>query len=217
MKFKRILAVAIAAFLALSATGAFAGNTSLWSSTLGDVLFPFTAPSNSGITPGSIDNMTIGATTPAAGHFTTLSSTSSFSGPVVATTLSASGAVSGTGFSTYLASPPAIGGTAPAAGTFTTDKAASFFGTGAAPAVTGTGTPTIVAASTDTAGEVTAGASGTSVVITFAVAKTNAPFCVVTPQTGGIVSFAYTISTTAITITQTATSGDLIDYVCVQH
>ena len=37
------------------------------------------------------------------------------SGAVAATTLSASSTVSGTGFSTYLASPPAIGGTAPAA------------------------------------------------------------------------------------------------------
>jgi hypothetical protein len=36
------------------------------------------------------------------------------------TTLSASSAVSGAGFSTYLASPPAIGGTAAAAGSFTT-------------------------------------------------------------------------------------------------
>ena len=45
--------------------------------------------------------------------------TSSFAGPVAATTLSASSTVSGTGFSTYLASPPAIGGTAAAAGTFT--------------------------------------------------------------------------------------------------
>jgi hypothetical protein len=53
-------------------------------------------------------NGTVGATTPAAGTFTTLS---------------ASSTVSGTGFSTYLASPPAIGGTAPAAGTFTTAKA----------------------------------------------------------------------------------------------
>jgi hypothetical protein len=35
------------------------------------------------------------------------------------TTLAASSTVSGTGFSTYLASPPAIGGTAPAVGTFT--------------------------------------------------------------------------------------------------
>jgi hypothetical protein len=53
-------------------------------------------------------NGTVGATTPSTGAFTTLS---------------ASSTVSGTGFSAYLASPPAIGGTAPAAGTFTTVKA----------------------------------------------------------------------------------------------
>jgi hypothetical protein len=50
-------------------------------------------------------NGTVGAGTPNTGAFTTLS---------------ASSTVSGTGFSTYLASPPAIGGTAAAAGTFTT-------------------------------------------------------------------------------------------------
>jgi len=49
-------------------------------------------------------NGTVGATTPSTGAFTTLS---------------ASSTVSGTGFSTYLASPPAIGGTTPAAGSFT--------------------------------------------------------------------------------------------------
>ena len=49
-------------------------------------------------------NGTVGATTANTGAFTTLS---------------ASSTVSGTGFSTYLASPPAIGGTTPAAGTFT--------------------------------------------------------------------------------------------------
>jgi hypothetical protein len=57
------------------------------------------------ITGGSIDGTTVGATTASTGAFTTLS---------------ASSTVSGTGFSTYLASPPAIGGTAAAAGTFTT-------------------------------------------------------------------------------------------------
>jgi hypothetical protein len=46
----------------------------------------------------------IGSVTPNSGAFTTLS---------------ASGAVSGAGFTAYLASPPAIGGGAPAAGTFT--------------------------------------------------------------------------------------------------
>ena len=50
-------------------------------------------------------NGTVGATTANTGSFTTLS---------------ASSTVSGTGFSTYLASPPAIGGTAAAAGSFTT-------------------------------------------------------------------------------------------------
>jgi len=45
------------------------------------------------------------------------------SGAGVFTTLSASGTVSGAGFSAYLASPPAIGGTAPAAGAFTTISA----------------------------------------------------------------------------------------------
>lgn len=53
-------------------------------------------------------NGTVGAATANTGAFTTLS---------------ASSTVSGTGFSAYLASPPAIGGTAPAAGTFTTVKA----------------------------------------------------------------------------------------------
>lgn len=59
---------------------------------------------------GTINNASVGATTPSTGAFTTLS---------------ASSTVSGAGFSTYLASPPAIGGTAPAAGSFTTISATS--------------------------------------------------------------------------------------------
>jgi hypothetical protein len=90
------------------------------------------------------------------------------------------------------------------------------FALGAIPTVTGTGTPTIASGSTDTAGEATTGTSGTSLVITFASTKTNAPFCTVTPQTQ-LLAFAYTISTTAITITQTATTGEKIDYHCFQH
>jgi len=60
-----------------------------------------------------------------------LSSTTSLSGISVSgaagsfTTLSASSTVSGTGFSTYLASPPAIGGTMPSTGAFTTLSASS--------------------------------------------------------------------------------------------
>lgn len=87
---------------------------------------------------------------------------------------------------------------------------------GTIPTVTGTGTPTIATGSTDTAGEVTGGTAATSIVITFSATKTNAPFCTVSSQTQ-LVSFAYTISTSAITITETATTGDKIDYTCMQH
>jgi hypothetical protein len=55
-------------------------------------------------------NGTVGATTPNTGAFTSLS---------------ASSTVSGTGFSTYLASPPAIGTTAAAAGNFTNSQITS--------------------------------------------------------------------------------------------
>jgi hypothetical protein len=57
------------------------------------------------INGGTIDGATIGGASAAGGAFTTLS---------------ASSTVSGTGFSDYLASPPAIGGTTAAAGKFTT-------------------------------------------------------------------------------------------------
>lgn len=82
------------------------------------------------------------------------------------------------------------------------------------PTVTGTGTPAIATGSSDTSGVVTAGASATSVVITFADAYAIAPACNVSNQSQ-ITSFAYTVSTTAITITQTATSGNLIVYNCI--
>jgi hypothetical protein len=64
----------------------------------------------------AINSTTIGATTPSTGVFTTLSASGAFT---VSGVLTASGTVSGTGFSTYLASPPAIGGTTAAAGSFT--------------------------------------------------------------------------------------------------
>ena len=50
---------------------------------------------------------------------TTFSNTVTISANTSVTNLSSSGVVSGTGFSTYLASPPAIGGSSPAAGNFT--------------------------------------------------------------------------------------------------
>ena len=61
-------------------------------------------------TAGDSFNGPVGTTTAAAGAFTTLS---------------ASSTVSGTGFSNYLASPPAIGGTTPSTGAFSTLKVGS--------------------------------------------------------------------------------------------
>jgi hypothetical protein len=86
-------------------------------------------------------NGTVGATTPSTGAFTTLS---------------ASSTVSGAGFSTYLASPPAIGGTAAAAGSFTTLSASS--------TVSGTGFSTYLASPPAIGG--TAAAAGTFTTLT---------------------------------------------------
>ena len=89
-----------------------------------------------GATSTTLDGVNIGATTAGTGAFTTLS---------------ASSTVSGTGFSTYLASPPAIGGTAAAAGSFTTLAASS--------TVSGTGFSTYLASPPAIGG--TAAAAGT--------------------------------------------------------
>ncbi|MEM5294243.1 hypothetical protein VSR82_07855 [Burkholderia sp. JPY481] len=108
---------------------------------------PLASPNFTGtvtIPGGTINNASVGATTPSTGSFTTLAASSTVSGtgfstylaspPAIGgtaaaagsfTTLSASSTVSGTGFSNYLASPPAIGGTTAAAGKFTTLQATS--------------------------------------------------------------------------------------------
>jgi len=92
------------------------------------------------ITTGSGVVTALGVNTGSAGSFVVNGGAGAF------TTLSASSTVSGTGFSDYLASPPAIGGTAAAAGTFTTGSFLSTVHRGAtsgtvtitAPAVAGT-------------------------------------------------------------------------------
>ncbi len=58
------------------------------------------------------------------------------------------------------------------------------------------------------------GTTASGCVITFNQAYVAAPFCVVTWQGSPLVSQSYTISNTAITLTQTATSGDKVDYIC---
>lgn len=87
-----------------------------------------------------------------------------------------------------------------------------FYGT--APAITSCGTSPSTARGTDTAGEVTEGTTATGCIITFANSGyTAAPYCVVTSQTQ-LAAFTYAISTTAITVTNTSTSGDKINWVC---
>lgn len=115
------------------------------------------------------------ATPPTAGYGSTTPE------PVAATTLSASSTVSGTGFSTYLASPPAIGGTAAAAGNFTTLGLTGLetlpVGTTSAPNVqaTGSASNTGILITTAAMGWVAAGTLGSaSVTGGFEVANTKA-------------------------------------------
>lgn len=86
---------------------------------------------------------------------------------------------------------------------------------GRAPAVTTCGgDPAIVG--TDIAGVVTVGATPTtSCVITFAVAYTIAPACVVSWSAGPLAAMSYTISTTAITVAQTSTASNRLNYICI--
>jgi len=81
-----------------------------------------------------------------------------------------------------------------------------------APALTscGTGSPTIL-------GTDIAGTAATGCVITFNKAYANTPFCTVTWQGTPLLSQSFVVSASAITLTQTSTSGDIINYVCMSQ
>lgn len=83
------------------------------------------------------------------------------------------------------------------------------------PALTSCGTGSPVLNGTDTAGTVVMGTSATGCVITFNVAYASTPYCVVTWRATPLASQSYTLSTTAITTTQTSTSGNILDYICI--
>lgn len=90
-----------------------------------------------------------------------------------------------------------------------------FSDAGTSPALTSCGSSPTISGS-DFAGTVTMGTgSPTGCVITFAAVKGAAPHCAVTWRATPLASQSYTTSTTAITLTQTATSSNLIDYICV--
>jgi hypothetical protein len=85
--------------------------------------------------------------------------------------------------------------------------------TGTAPVLSSCGTTPAISGD-DFSGTVTMGTSTpTGCIITFTNAKTAAPHCIVSWR-ANIASMAYTTSTTALTITQTATDSNLIDYIC---
>jgi len=88
-----------------------------------------------------------------------------------------------------------------------------YSGEGSAPALTSCGTSPAITG-TDFSGVVTMGTgSPTGCTITFATAYTSTPNCTVTWQTN-IASMQYTLSTTAITLTQTGTSSNKVNYIC---
>jgi hypothetical protein len=78
-------------------------------------------------TSGSITGADVSSTKLQYNPSTGVLTSTGFSGAGAFTTLSASSTVSGTGFSTYLASPPAIGGSTAGAGTFTNLTATTSF------------------------------------------------------------------------------------------
>lgn len=85
--------------------------------------------------------------------------------------------------------------------------------TNTTPVLSACGTnPTIIGS--DVAGIVTVGSvSATGCTITFAVPYTNVPEVQVTNETGSITNtFSYTKSTTAITVSATGLTGDVLDY-----
>jgi hypothetical protein len=89
----------------------------------------------------------------------------------------------------------------------TSGTAPSLSSCGSSPSISGT----------DMAGTVTAGGTATACTVTFASAWSAAPHCNVTPQTGSVTNtFSYSISTTAITVTETGLGGGLFDYNCTQ-
>lgn len=87
-------------------------------------------------------------------------------------------------------------------------------GSTTAPALTSCGTSPAITG-TDLAGTVTLGGSATGCVITFNTAKSAAPHCVVTWIATPLASQSYVTTASAITLTQTSTSNNVVKYICI--
>lgn len=135
-----------------------------------------------------------------------------------------SGISTGTGSSSLIFKTADVGASASTDNTRTTkatldNKGHLGFANTTAPTVgsCGGGSPAVASGSTDTAGELTEGTTATGCTLTFANSGyTTAPKCVVSAQTQ-FVAFAYTISTTAITITNTSASGAKVNWICFSN
>jgi hypothetical protein len=153
------------------------------------------------------DGLTINASNP-SGSNVQFNLSGTYAGAVAATTLSASGAVSGTGFSTYLASPPAIGGTTAAAGAFTTLSASS--------TVSGTGFSTYLASPPAIGGTAPAAGAFTTLSASSTVSGTGFSTYLASPPTiGGTAPAAGFFTTGSFTgnLTTNMTGGPF----CVQE
>jgi hypothetical protein len=157
---------------------------------------------NNAITSGAINNATIGATTASTGAFTTLS---------------ASSTVSGTGFSTYLASPPSIGGTTAAAGSFTTLNASGLITPTSSIGIKGT-----VAADSAQAGSIgeyfNSNVTNTTVTLTTATAANVTSLALTAGDwdVSGMVNFN-PAGTTVVTSTQAGISATSATQVAYQY
>lgn len=88
--------------------------------------------------------------------------------------------------------------------------------TSAAPALSSCGGAGLAITGSDAGGTVTVGSTpSTSCIITFATAFGTAPACVVSPASGVLAAFSYVVATDKITVTQTSTASNTIQYVCV--
>ena len=106
MKNLRSIWIGAAGAVLAATIAALAANTTFFTS-LGDVVFPFTAPTSGA--PGTIDNMTIGATTPRAVTGTTVTGTGAVSGASLAATgnITAGGKLLGP-WGTYAINPASV-------------------------------------------------------------------------------------------------------------
>lgn len=86
-----------------------------------------------------------------------------------------------------------------------------------APSACGGGTPALDANASDTGGTVTEGTSATGCVVTFHVAYPTTPHCQITALVGNATVVGLSaVSTTALTVTNSAGSGNVFNYACWQ-